>query len=188
MLNAGCCKYPLRLFRAALVLLVLAFLGVSGRPSPAQPAPEPQALQLIGVIESDQFAGAVLTDSAGEQTFYRMREELPDGSRIVKMENDHIVIKRSDGTSYELFIIHDTKPSAQPPRASAAPFAPQPAVIVAPAAAPERRGGAAGGERQAIQSRSQQRSDLRRADRHNSGKARSKGIRANSGGTATGMP
>ena len=187
MLNVERCKCPLQLFRAALVLFVFALLGVLGRPSPAQPAPEPQALQLIGVIESEEFAGAVLTDSTGEQTFYRMREELPDGSRIVKMENDHIVIKRSDGTSYELFIIHDAKPSAQPPRASAAPLAPQTAVVVPPAAAPERRGGAAGGERQAIQSRSQQRSDLRRADRHNSGRARSKGIRTNSGGPATGQ-
>ncbi len=184
MFTAGCCICPKALFRAAFLLLVLMVIGIPGRPSSAQPAGGSQPLRLIGVIEGGKFAGAVLVDSTGEQTFYRMREELPDGSRIVKMANDHIVIKRSDGTSYELFIIHDTKPSAQPPHAAAS--APSPAVVAPPVTAPQS--GAAGADLRAKQPRLRRQSGPRgaAADRQSSS-ARSKTTRAKSGASTTGL-
>lgn len=93
----------------------------------SEPAPSPSTYRLIGTVESGAFAGAVLDDAAaGAQAFYRLRETLPDGSRIVKVQSDSISVKRSDGMVYELYIIHDMKaaaPSARPPAAtgSAAP-------------------------------------------------------------------
>ena len=72
--------------------------------------------RLIGTIQSGAFAGAVLDDTAGLQTFYRLHERLPDGSQVVKVQSDSISIKRSDGSSYDLVIIHDSKPGSQQAR------------------------------------------------------------------------
>jgi len=94
----------------------------------SEPAPAPSTYRLIGTVESGAFVGAVLDDAAaGAQAFYRLRETLPDGSRIVKVQSDSISVKRSDGMVYELYIIHDMKaaaPSARPP-ASASPAPPR---------------------------------------------------------------
>ncbi len=111
---------------------------------PSFGAAEPSAssaLRLIGTIEGPQaFAGAVLVDSTGNQTFYRLKETLPDGSRIVKVESDSISLKHSDGTTSELYIIHDLKPSPTQPRpASAPPPAATPAVPSPEYSAPARR-------------------------------------------------
>jgi hypothetical protein len=67
------------------------------------------AYRLIGTVEGKAFAGAVLDDAAGVQTFYRLGDALPDGSQIVKVQSDSISFKRSDGTVYELYIFHDMK-------------------------------------------------------------------------------
>ena len=76
--------------------------------------------------------GAVLVDAKGEQTFYRLHERLLDGSQVIKVRSDSILLQRSDSTVYEIFIAHDTK--AAVPQASPPPNAGQ----VIPEAAPER--------------------------------------------------
>lgn len=63
--------------------------------------------RLIGVIKAEGFTGAVLADSAGGQILYRLYEQLPDGSKLVKVANDSILLKSSEGVSYEVFIAHD---------------------------------------------------------------------------------
>jgi hypothetical protein len=102
--------------------------SVSVAPGTSEPAAAPSAYRLIGTVEGGAFAGAVLDDAAaGAQTFYRLRETLPDGSQIVKVRSDSISVKQSDGMVYELYIIHDMKasaPSASPP-AGAGPAVPQ---------------------------------------------------------------
>lgn len=102
--------------------------SVSVAPGTSEPAAAPSTYRLIGTVEGGAFAGAVLDDAAaGAQTFYRLRETLPDGSQIVKVRSDSISVKQSDGMVYELYIIHDMKasaPSASPP-ASAGPAVPQ---------------------------------------------------------------
>jgi len=64
---------------------------------------------LIGTVEGSVFAGAVLQEGTGPQTFYRLREKLPDGSQIIKVSRDRVTLKRSDGSTQELQIIDDTK-------------------------------------------------------------------------------
>ena len=86
--------------------------------------------RLIGTIEGKGFTGAVLDDSTGVQTLYRLHERLPDGSQIVKVRSDSISLKRSDGTPYELFIVHDAKPSSPQGRTGAVP----PTVVSPPVA------------------------------------------------------
>jgi hypothetical protein len=110
-------------------------------PAPAQTASE-GPFRLIGIIAGSGFTGAVLDDSTGNQTFYHLRESLPDGSQIVAAADDHISVKRSDGTSYRLFIIHDAKPSpqtARPPVAATPAVIPPPVPATAPVETPVRR-------------------------------------------------
>ncbi len=98
------------ILRVLLVLAALAPVPVQAQ-TPSDGAPT----RLIGIIQSREFTGAVLSDAAGAQFFYRLREQLPDGSRIIGIRDDSIRLKRSDGTTYEMFITHEMKPSAAAP-------------------------------------------------------------------------
>jgi general secretion pathway protein C len=60
-------------------------------------------------VEGESFAGAVLQDAAGVQTFYRRNEKLPDGSRIIKVLRDKVTIKREGGGTFDLQVVDDTK-------------------------------------------------------------------------------
>ncbi len=90
---------------SALVLTLLLFFVNT---ADAQ-ATGPQASRLIGTIQSKNFIGAVFSDSKGEQSFYRMFDTLPDGSKIVAVRSDSISLKGTDGMSYDMYIAHDMK-------------------------------------------------------------------------------
>jgi hypothetical protein len=77
--------------------------------SPTALPAAPSVFRLIGTVEGKAFAGAVLDDATGAQSFYRINDKLPDGSQVVKVQSDSISLKRDDGTAYELYITHDTK-------------------------------------------------------------------------------
>jgi len=90
----------------AFVLLLFFVVTVEGQ------AIGPQASRLIGTIQSNNFIGAVFSDSKGEQSFYRLFDTLPDGSRIVAVRSDSISLKGTDGMSYDMYIAHDMTKSA----------------------------------------------------------------------------
>jgi hypothetical protein len=93
----------------------------------------PQAARLIGTIQSDDFTGAVFSDSKGEQTFYRVFDTLPDGSQIVAVRSGSILLKKADGMSYDMYIAHDVTTS--PVTNTAAPVRPDvPAESISPGA------------------------------------------------------
>ncbi len=84
----------------------------------------PQAYCLIGTIQSEDFTGAVINDPTGVQSFYRLKEKLPDGSTIVQVRPDSITLRGADGTSYDMYILHETKAVASiKPDAPADPYA-----------------------------------------------------------------
>jgi type II secretory pathway component PulC len=58
--------------------------------------------RLVGTVQGGPFSGAVFDDGT-VQTFYRLHEQLPDGSYLVKVRNDSILIKKDDGVLYEMF-------------------------------------------------------------------------------------
>jgi hypothetical protein len=58
----------------------------------------------VGTVESKDFTGAVIITPDGMQSFYRLRETLPDGAELVKVYSDSILLKGSDGSRYEMFI------------------------------------------------------------------------------------
>ncbi len=64
---------------------------------------------LIGTVEGDSFAGAVLADAANLQAFYRRGQKLPDGAQLVKVNRDHVSLKRPDGVIVEIQLVDDTK-------------------------------------------------------------------------------
>ncbi len=70
---------------------------------------EASTYTLIGTIEGDAFAGAVLQDATNVQAFYRLNQGLPDGSRLVKVKRDRVSIKRPDGVTVEVQVVDDTK-------------------------------------------------------------------------------
>jgi general secretion pathway protein C len=64
--------------------------------------------KLIGTVEGEVFAGAVLEDKTG-QAFYRINQKLPDGSAMVKIMQNKVTIRRSDGVTVNLEVVDDTK-------------------------------------------------------------------------------
>ncbi len=71
-------------------------------------APPASSFRLIGTVEGETFSGAVLEDTTG-QAFYRVNQKLTDGSQIVKVQRDKITIKRSNGGTFDLQVVDDTK-------------------------------------------------------------------------------
>jgi len=102
-------------------LLFILQLSLTGHVN-AQVATQ-SGYSLIGTIQSDDFTGAVISVSKGEQSFFRLFEKLPDGSQIVAVRPDYITLKGTDGLSYELFILHETKNIAAVPFSPLDPFA-----------------------------------------------------------------
>jgi general secretion pathway protein C len=72
-------------------------------------AAESSVFTLIGTIEGENFAGAVLQDATNIQAFYRINQKLPDGSMIIKVGRDRITLRKPDGEKIELSIADDTK-------------------------------------------------------------------------------
>ncbi len=70
---------------------------------------EASAFRLIGTIEGEYFAGAVLEDASGVQNFYRIHEKMPDGSQIVKVQRDKITMRRPDGGTFDLQVVDDAR-------------------------------------------------------------------------------
>jgi hypothetical protein len=78
---------------------------------------------LVGTIRSGDFSGAVVIVSKGEQSFFRLFEKLPDGSQLIKVREDSIVLKGTDGLTYEMYILHETRNVPAVPYSPFDPFA-----------------------------------------------------------------
>lgn len=106
-------------------ILERGLFGDGKRPSESGPvAAESTSFRLIGTVTGETFSGAVLEDTAGMQTFYRLNHKLPDGFQIVKIHRDRITLRKPSGGTTELQIIDDAKivnvSKATPPAAAPA--------------------------------------------------------------------
>jgi general secretion pathway protein C len=90
-------------------ILERGLFGEGKGPSGSPAVESISAYTLIGTIEGESFAGAVLADATNLQTFYRLGQKLPDGSQLVKVLRDKVALKRPDGSLAEIQIIDDTK-------------------------------------------------------------------------------
>ena len=106
----------------------------------------PAMSQLVGTVESGTFSGAVFDDGAGEQSFYRINAPLPDGSQIVRIHKKSIIIKRQDGSTYEMFVSGGnasaiaTVPASRPEPARQLSTPPEPSTTTNPVDLRRRRG------------------------------------------------
>src|SRR5512143_4250556 len=88
-----------------LVITSLLAGSVSAQSGPNDaPGNASSAYRLIGTVEGGSFIGAVLDDNAGKQSFYRLRELLPDGSLLVKVRDNSIRVKSANGTLYDVYV------------------------------------------------------------------------------------
>jgi hypothetical protein len=113
-------------------LIITSFLAdsVSAQSRPnTVPGSSSSAYRLIGTIEGRSFTGAVLDDTTGKQSFYRVRELLPDGSLLVKVRDNSITVKSADGALYDVYVSRDNKSASiavlAPPAVTAAIAEPQ---------------------------------------------------------------
>ncbi len=90
-------------------ILDRGLFGEGRGPSNGGTAAESTAFKLIGTIEGDSFSGAVLEDTAGMQSFYRLHQKLADGFEIVKIQRNRITLKRPTGGTVDLQVIDDAK-------------------------------------------------------------------------------
>jgi hypothetical protein len=106
-----------------ITLGIFLILPLSGAPdqaeaqssSPASTAAS-SAFRLIGTIEGAHLSGAVIEDAAGVQTFYLLQERLPDGSKILTVRSDSVVIEQADGARAELIVSPGPARAAVPHR------------------------------------------------------------------------
>jgi general secretion pathway protein C len=77
-------------------------------PSGGHAAAGSTAYKLIGTVEGETFAGAVLDDGTG-QAFYRINQKLPDQSVIIKVMRDKAILRRTDGTTVTVETVDDAK-------------------------------------------------------------------------------
>ncbi len=106
--NARCTSKKERENNVVLIacLFVISMLFIDCRDAPAA---EPGGYSLVGTIMGSEFVGAVIKDSSGSQSFYRLYDKLPDGSKVVLVRTNSISLKGTDGTTYEMYILHETK-------------------------------------------------------------------------------
>ena len=88
-------------------ILERGLFGEGKGPSSA-PAAVTSVYTLIGTVEGEEFSGAVLEDTTGQE-FYRIHQKLPDGSQIIKVGRDRVTLKRADGGTTEIQVLDDTK-------------------------------------------------------------------------------
>ncbi len=98
-----------RVTMSNFVLLSYFILSLLWIPAEAVCQEAQSGYNLIGTIQSGDLTGAVIAVSKSEQTFFRKFEKLPDGSQIIQVLPESIVLKRADGTKYEMFTLHETK-------------------------------------------------------------------------------
>jgi hypothetical protein len=85
-------------------------------------APSGSTFRLVGTVESGPFTGAVIDDTTNPQAFYRLNAKLPDGSQLVEVQSNHIILKEPDGTLAALYVTPGSGGGRVPvPAPSAAP-------------------------------------------------------------------
>jgi len=100
-------SYKIRSHPFLCILLIasgLAFVNPAEAQSlSAGQATSPSVSRLVGTVEGGPFSGAVFDDGTGIQAFYPLHGQLPDGSLLLKVRSNSIVVKKNDGALYEIF-------------------------------------------------------------------------------------
>ncbi len=125
---------PILVLLIFFIFLSICLIGTVDAEGPGQ-----SGYSLVGTIQSGDFTGAVISVSKNEQTFFRVGEKLPDGSKIVKVMPDNITLKGADGTLYNMYISHETVAGSAVSPASADSYASESAQKPGPTSAQQER-------------------------------------------------
>jgi hypothetical protein len=133
MPDANSLTYRLTVF--CIGLLLHLYPGSIAGAQSAATDPPPTAL-LVGTVQNSRFSGAVFDDGTGKQTFYRLSDRLPGGEQVISIEKSSILIKQTDGTVYELFVVGGKRSPVTPAPSIESP---SPAQKTIPPRTPSRR-------------------------------------------------
>jgi hypothetical protein len=100
--------------------------------------PDYSASRLVGAMKVGGSSVVVFENAKGEQSFYRTDETFADGSKIVAVNVNSIIVKLSDGSKVEYFVMPDGAGKAgiastgRPAIASPPAYIPPPSVTSEP--------------------------------------------------------
>ena len=102
---------------AGLVVPVMLSASQADAPREATAAlretgPDYSAGKLVGTMRSSGLSGAVFENTSGEQKFYRKGVTFSDGSRIVAVYSESIVVRMPEGSSVEYLVTRGTAGTA----------------------------------------------------------------------------
>jgi hypothetical protein len=96
-------------------LVVPVMLSASQADAPREAAatlretgPDYSAGKLVGTMLSSSLSGAVFENASGEQKFYRKGVTFSDGSRILAVYSESIVVRTPEGSSVEYLVTRGT--------------------------------------------------------------------------------
>jgi hypothetical protein len=84
-----------------------ATTSVSKQSHSGESPPDYSASRLVGAMKIGGSSVVVFENAKGEQTFYRTGETFADGSKIVTVNADSIIVRLSDGSKVEYFVMQD---------------------------------------------------------------------------------
>ena len=139
---------PLKWFSVACMLIFsfffdsdIVFSATTSVPKQShsdESSPDYSASRLVGAMKIGGSSVVVFENAKGEQTFYRTGETFADGSKIVAVNADSIIVKLSDGSKVEYFVMPDGAGKAgiastgRPAIASPPAYIPPPSVTSEP--------------------------------------------------------
>ena len=71
---------------------------------PGESPPDYATSRVVGAMKVGGASVVVFENAKGEQTFYRTGETFADGSKIVSVHANSIIVRLSDGSSAEYFV------------------------------------------------------------------------------------
>lgn len=89
---------------ACLSMFIIAAALNPSRCSAEGAPPDYSTMRLVGAMKAGGSSVVVFENAKGEQTSYRTGETFADGSRIVAVSGNSIMVRQSDGSQVEYFV------------------------------------------------------------------------------------
>ena len=124
------------LFNTDIVLSATTAVPKQG--DPGESPPDYATSRVVGAMKVGGSSVVVFENATGEQTTYRTGETFADGSKIVAVNANSIIVRQSDGSKVEYFVTPNGAGKAgaastgRPVTASPAPTSPAPSYIPPP--------------------------------------------------------
>jgi hypothetical protein len=116
-----------------------AATAIPKQSDPGESPPDYATSRVVGAMKVGGSSVVVFEDAKGEQTTYRTGETFADGSKIVAVHANSIIVRLSDGSKVEYFVTPigagkaGAAPTSRPVAASPVPASPPPAYVPPPA-------------------------------------------------------